>query len=256
MPEKYILNSRGQRLHLVENTFARCDTLFLLCHGFTGSSDSHVIASLRHVLSDSNLDNVSIDFADNLNLSEGDFADHTISREIEDLHDVYRHYRHQYKQVVLIGHSMGCTVASQFSLRQPINGLILVAPPYNMAEVMIRFAEGNVEEAIAQWRTQGTISIYKDTHDRYYPLRFHFYEDALRLPYEQVKKIQAPTLIIYSEEDQVVPPEQSKKLFQQIGTPIKEIVSIPGADHSFTAQEHTIRLQETVMRWVERQKNL
>jgi pimeloyl-ACP methyl ester carboxylesterase len=247
--ETFIRNSRAQRIHLIENTFGN-DSLFLLCHGFTGSSASHVIASLRDVLTQNRFDNVSIDFTNNLNESDGEFEFHTISQEIEDLRDVYTHYRDTYKRFYLIGHSMGCTVVTQFAVTTPVDGLILVAPAFNIAEVILSFAEEDADAAVAKWREQGTVPIYKEAHDRYYPLRFSFYEDAVSLPYAHVQNIRCPSLIIYSDADAVVPPAQSQTLFAQIGSTDKEIVNIPGADHSFESLVFTQSLQASVLRWI------
>ncbi|GIM47334.1 alpha/beta hydrolase [Collibacillus ludicampi] len=250
--KKFLINSRGQRIHLIENTFGK-DSLFILCHGFTGSSDSHVIASLRDVLTQNRMDNVSVDFTNNLNESEGEFENHTISLEIEDLRDVYTHYRDTYDHIYLLGHSMGCTVVTQFAIETPIDGIILAAPAYNIAEVIISFAEEDVDTAVAKWREQGTVPIYKEAHDRYYPLRFSFYEDAIAIPYERVREIVCPCLVIYSDADTVVPPEQSQALYDRIGSSDKEIVNISGADHSFESPSFTKQLQAIVMRWINKQ---
>jgi len=49
---------------------------------------------------------------------------------------------------------------------------------------------------------------------------------------ERIKKISLPSLIIHGKEDQLVPPENGKDIYQHLGTKEKELLIIPSATHN------------------------
>jgi alpha-beta hydrolase superfamily lysophospholipase len=49
---------------------------------------------------------------------------------------------------------------------------------------------------------------------------------------ERIKKISLPSLIIHGKEDQLVPLENGKDIYQHLGTKIKELLIIPSATHN------------------------
>ncbi|GAB7387042.1 hypothetical protein BSNK01_08780 [Bacillaceae bacterium] len=252
--ERYLLNKHGLRMHIVEHLFGE-ERLFILCHGFTGSTDSHVIKCVREMLTEMGESNVSLDFTNNLNLSEGNFAKHTIRGEIEDLDVVYRKYRGRFRRIYLIGHSMGCTVVTQYAAREPVDGLILVAPAYSIKEVIEAMAKAqgkSLAESLAEWKEKGTIQVYKAAHDRYYPLAYSFYEDLLQLDLTVYGRIACPVSVIYSTDDAVVPPEQSRKMFAAIASQNKELIVVKGAPHSFDTPGATGDLRRAVQRCLEK----
>lgn len=67
-------------------------------------------------------------------------------------------------------------------------------------------------------------------------------------PVDEVKKVNAPLMVVVGSNDTVTKPSDCKKVYENANEP-KEWVEIPGADHSFT--EHRIPLQKTVIRWLE-----
>ncbi|MCF6093978.1 alpha/beta hydrolase [Microaerobacter geothermalis] len=237
--KQYIKNKKGLMIHLIENIFGSKE-LFILCHGFTGSVESHVILKIRELLSELKLDNVSIDFTNNINDSGGDFSLHTISGEIEDLQTVYDKYQALYEKIYLVGHSMGCFVTTRFAIGRPLDGLILVAPPYSMKETIQRAAMAqneNLDEALAKWKEKGYTMIYKESLQKSFPLNYSFYEDLTQWEDMDLasyyQKLECPAFVVLSSDDLVVPPWQSKKLFYSLGSKEKILVEIAGATHSF-----------------------
>ncbi|WP_134701404.1 carboxylesterase [Ammoniphilus sp. YIM 78166] len=244
--KRYIPNTQGLRIHHVEHHHSE-DQLFILAHGFTGSLDSHVIASFRQFLNGAGLSNVSIDFTNNLNGSDGQFANHTISGEVDDLKVIYDAYRDRYQKVYLIGHSMGCTVASQFALKHEVDGLLLVAPPFSIREIILGIAQatfGNVNAALAKWERDRMFPIYKERDQKHYPLSYEFYRDLNQIDPNAFQRITSPSAIIYSLADPVVPPAQSEQLFHNLGTDHKKLFQIEAAPHSFDTPGATQALLE------------
>jgi len=244
--KRYIPNPQGLRIHHVEHHHSD-DQLYILAHGFTGSLDSHVIASFRQFLNQAGLSNVSIDFTNNLNESDGQFEHHTISGEVNDLKVIYDAYRDRYQKIYLVGHSMGCTVASQFALQHEVDGLLLVAPPFSIRDIILGIAQatfGNVRAALAKWERDQTFPIYKERDQTHYPLSYEFYQDLSQIDPSAIERISSPSVIIYSLADPVVPPAQSVQLFHSLGTDHKKLFEIDAAPHSFDTPGATQALLE------------
>ncbi|RXT07843.1 carboxylesterase [Ammoniphilus sp. CFH 90114] len=253
--KRYLHNQQGLKIHHVEHHHDD-KQLFILSHGFTGSSNSHVIASLRKYLNHKEISNVSVDFTNNLNDSDGSFRDHTITGEIEDLKVVYDAYRNRYERIYLIGHSMGCTVSANFALQNEVDGLLLVAPPFSIRDIILGVAKatyGDVKAALAKWEQEKTFPIYNQKDQTSYPLAYEFYRDLSRFNPVDYQGIQARSVIIYSNEDPVVPPSQSVRLFNTLGTQEKKILEVASAPHSFdtpTATEALIQAGEEAVQFL------
>jgi len=244
--DQYIENKQGLKIHTIEHLF-EVDEVFLLCHGFTGSVQSHVIAQIRSLLTEHQLSSVSIDFTNNINDSEGDFSGHTVSGEVEDLEVIYERVIQRYKKVYLVGHSMGCTVSLQFALKRKPDGLVLIAPPYSMRDIIDTIAKTNHQDgtaALEKWEKEGTTSIYKESMKTYYSLDYGFYQDLLTIDPRRYQSIEVPTVIIYSPADPLVPPVDSERLYEELGAEKKRLVSIENAPHSFDTPVSTRALVE------------
>lgn len=109
-------------------------------------------------------------------------------------------------RIVLFGESLGCAVAIETALHKPSAGLILEAPFLSIA-------------AMAK---------------RYYPWVPRF---LVRLSFDnraKISKVTAPKLIAQAQRDEIVPPEQTRRLFE-LASPPKTYYVIAGASHNDTA---------------------
>ena len=108
-------------------------------------------------------------------------------------------------RIVAFGESLGGAVALETALRKPCAGLILEAPFLSVA-------------AMAR---------------RYYPW---IPKTLIRLRFDNGEKIGSvpiPKLIVQAEHDEIVPPSQTRRLFD-LATPPKTYFVIPGATHNDT----------------------
>ena len=53
-------------------------------------------------------------------------------------------------------------------------------------------------------------------------------------PVEAVKNAKIPTLIIHGEADSFVPEEMSREIYSSLASPMKDILTVPGADHGIS----------------------
>lgn len=108
-------------------------------------------------------------------------------------------------RIVLFGESLGCAVAIETALQRPCAGLILEAPFLSIA-------------AMAR---------------RYYPWIPSF---LIRLQFDnggKIARLTIPKLIAQAERDEVVPPNQTRRLFDLAPEP-KTYFLIPRASHNDT----------------------
>ena len=115
----------------------------------------------------------------------------------------------------LYGHSLGSAAAVHVAASRPTAGLILEAPPTSAAEV------------VPTWR-------------RHYPW---FLRWAIRLeadaglrarrpqPVERIRDVSAPLLVLHGDQDDVVPPEFGRRMFDAAPGPDKTWCPVPDTGH-------------------------
>jgi fermentation-respiration switch protein FrsA (DUF1100 family) len=109
------------------------------------------------------------------------------------------------ERLVLFGESLGSAVAIEIALRRPCRAVILEAPFLSVPE-MARTIYPFVPRFL---------------------VRTKFDNGA------KIGRLAAPKLIVAAERDEVVPPRQTRRLFE-LAAPPKELFVIPGAGHNDT----------------------
>jgi fermentation-respiration switch protein FrsA (DUF1100 family) len=108
------------------------------------------------------------------------------------------------ERIAYFGESLGAAVALRLALEHPPAALVLRSPFTSLADVA-------------------------SVHYRWLPVRLLLAE---RYPsQERVARLSVPLLVVAGERDRVVPPEQSRRLYQAAAGP-KRLVVLPGADHN------------------------
>jgi pimeloyl-ACP methyl ester carboxylesterase len=110
------------------------------------------------------------------------------------------------KTIYLFGRSLGSGVAVQLAAERPIAGLILVAPFDSLVEV----AKRHYPILPVKW------------------LLKHRFDSAALAP-----KMKAPLLCIVATDDDIIPAEHAKRLYEAWGGP-KQWVGLEGAGHNST----------------------
>lgn len=107
------------------------------------------------------------------------------------------------ERIVVFGESLGAAVAIETALRRPCRALILEAPFLSVPE-MARAAYPFLPAFLVRTRFDNG---------------------------SKIARLSIPKLIVQAERDQVVPPEQTRRLFD-LAAPPKEYVVIPEAGHN------------------------
>lgn len=213
--------------------------IVLLGHGVTGDKDRPVIVETAKALNAAGFDTLRFSFAGNGD-SAGDFRDATVSKEAGDLAAVLDTVSLTYPNIAYIGHSMGGAVGVlQASKDSRIKALVSLA---GMVDTQA-FAETEFGEVIPD---QGFMWDEPDC-----PLSPQFMEDlclTIRSVAPQAEQVSTAWLLIHGTADDVVLPKDSLQI-QSIKGDSVDLISIDGADHSFSDPLHSAKMTLSVMEW-------
>ncbi|NHM27511.1 alpha/beta hydrolase [Desulfofundulus sp. TPOSR] len=239
-------NSRGLTLAgLLYGTPEETGDIVIHCHGFTGSKEGGGRAlELGAELGRRGWSTLVFDFAGN-GESEGDFANITLSGQIDDLTCAVDWVLKQgYKRVVTVGRSFGgSTVICQGTRDPRVAGVCTWAAPARLLDLFASFTDGPIdgpEEMVAIAGEGGIIYLKKA-----------FFQDLklYDVPGDAARLAPRPLLIIHGTRDGVVPPEDARLIFEAAGEP-RELVWIEEGDHQFAKHYHQV--WETLFDWLDR----
>lgn len=135
-------------------------------------------------------------------LDGGDFEHLTLTGQLEVIGQAARG-----EPVSLIGSSMGGYLAALYAARHPeTRRLILLAPAFGFAR---RWAETLGAEVADEWRRTGTRQVFHYGENRDRALGYELLADGLN--YEDYPDFRQPALIFHGAQDDVVPPDYSRR---------------------------------------------
>ena len=138
-----------------------------------------------------------------------------------------------YKNIYLIGHSMGGVIASYLSTKyKQVKKLVLAAPSFHYLNVTNE--KLNVADSLKQ--TPEIIKEYgsEEIISRILKLNVAGAKEFMKLVreyYNSPKEINCPVLIIQGKNDKVVPISSSKYVYETVKSKIKKIVYVEGLGH-------------------------
>lgn len=234
---KEIRNPQGERLEFTHHPGnPGGSTLVLLGHGVTGNKDRPLLVELANQLAQAGFDALRFSFAGNGG-SEGRFEDATLSKEVADLGallDALPDWT-----IGFAGHSMGAAVGVLRASTDPrIRFLISLAGMANTTA----FAQREFGEVIPG---QGCMWDKPEC-----PLSRAYLDDMKRVGNvaDAASTVRVPWLFVHGLADDVVPPQDSRDLFERASQP-KRLVELPAADHVFS-EAHAAAMAQAVVTWV------
>lgn len=213
----------------------------ILCHGMESSKEGTKSVRLAHALAAAGCAALRFDFS-YAGESDGEFADLTVSGEVEDLAGAWRFAAARTEGPIgVIGSSLGGTVALLFAAEEPS-----VAALATIAAVAYtgRFARALSAEQRETWRRDG---IYEWQGMR---LRPHFLDDVERLDVPcAVKRIRCPLLVTHGTADTVVPSEDAEAIAAGASAAVT-LRLYDGADHRFSDPVLLDQLLRDLVSWI------
>jgi len=221
--------------------------LVVLCHGFLSGKNSTTNRTLTRLLNEQGLATFRFDFFGH-GESDGPFENIMISLALhQTLAVLDLATARGYDRIGLVGSSFGGLVAILTAAqRRDIACLALKCPVVDFAEELRSTFS---PEELDQWQATDTIPNIIGGPDRV-RLQYDFYEDCLKhIAYGPAERITVPTLIVQGEQDECVPPHQSRRLHDALRGP-KRLDLLPGADHQFTRGEDFLRMTTSISDWL------
>ena len=210
--------------------------IVVLGHGVTGNKDRPFLVELADNLSNAGIPTIRFSFSGNGN-SDGEFTQSTISKEIGDLASVLDVLNNH--TVCYIGHSMGGAVG------------VLSASQDNRIKLLVSLA-GMVETMAVAQREFGDVTPDKGFmwDEPTCPLSQAYMDDLTQINtvVDCASKISVPWLLVHGTEDDVVPIEDSQKIYAQANEP-KELLTIEDANHVFS-DDSLNPMVEKVVDWI------
>ena len=143
-------------------------------------------------------------------------ADAIRSASLQEFDYVRDHLAPAPTPIVAYGWSIGTALAIHVAAQRTATGLILQAPPASSDEMTKTSSHHDVP-----WYGRGIVKIKADPSVR------QLYEGA-----KAIAGVNTPLLVIQGQEDDVVPLEQGREVFQASPAKQKQFVEVPGAHHN------------------------
>lgn len=222
--------------------------VLVLAHGFTDDKvcDNRIFVRFARRASEQGYAVLRFDFAGSGD-SEGDFADMTVTKEIQDLKSALEFAQSipllTDSPVYLIGYSLGGAVAlSAAALDHRVRGVVCWAPASDLRPV---FSAILGEGAFLAARNNKAVACRNDS--KCFLLNSEFFSDLEKhRPVREIAHLSPrPVLLVHGTADRKVAPGHAQALFRAAGEP-KALHFIRGAQHSFGLHED--ELFETTLR--------
>jgi pimeloyl-ACP methyl ester carboxylesterase len=240
------LNRRGQELsgYLDLPADRRADGYAVLAHCFTCGKDLKPLANVSRAITGEGLAVLRFDFS-GLGGSEGDFAESTLSTNVDDLVDAAGFIGVNYGEPrLLIGHSLGGVAALRAArMVESVRAVVTVATPASPAQLGGRLGRAREE---AMEKGEGSIVV----GGRPFSLRKSFFEDLESVDMEDViRGLGRALLVLHSPEDRMVAIENASAIFRSARHP-KSFVALGGADHLLLEEKDALYAGRVIGAWV------
>jgi carboxylesterase len=144
------------------------------------------------------------------------------------------------QHVAVVGHSMGGLVAAQIAAQKPVSALVLVAPAFKFANPLAPLV-GMLQGLIKDWKGDGSAILdpalraqaeaENITYQQFPTAAFGELSSMAKLTPSVLPSITAPTLILHSLKDTVIPPAAADLALEKIGSQIKRIRWLQNCNH-------------------------
>jgi uncharacterized protein len=177
--------------------------------------------------------------------SEGDFTEMSLQSEIADALTAVEFFRRQRginpRRMGLVGMSLGGAVAAIVAQRLRVQALVMWSAPAHLADLANRVAQSPY--AIPGHANVVDYNAYQVCTEA---LKGIDKVDLLR----PIEAFRQPTLLIHPEKDEYVPTFHADHYLEAAGAAIKELLVVPGADHTFASAAWEREAIDRTVEWL------
>ncbi len=212
----------------------------LMIHGFTGIP--HEMRYLAEKLYESTNYTIYIPRLPGHGTNNQDFRESTANNWLRKTYDSYLKLKSIYKDIYVIGLSMGGLLALLTTTRFKVKKLITISPALYSHNFLIPFTPllKYFMPKIKQKTGEERIENAENKEDKFYHENYHRYHytaqvaelaKIMKLTKKRLTKITSPTLILASTEDELVPIKAAKKVKDDISSNYKKIITFENSPH-------------------------
>jgi dipeptidyl aminopeptidase/acylaminoacyl peptidase len=220
----------------------------VLGHCFTCTRHTSILRRIAQALTAEGFVVLRFDFSGN-GQSEGDFADSTYSKQIDEMIKGAELVAEQgVKWIGAAGHSMGGLISFLTAVRSDRIKAACVLASRLSGMNPTQFLSRTQRDILAK-----TGEVTFSSRGRFLKLTRAFFSDADRFdPTAALKSFQKPLLVVHGDRDDIVPVDAARKAKELSGGRLT-LEIVPGADHMFSREEDRRKISRTVVDWFTRQ---
>ena len=238
--KKTIPSTKGNLAAVIHYPATKTERLAILCPGYLDSKDYKDLVGLAEVLRRQGYTVVRFD-PTGIWESEGEISDYTTTQYLEDIKGVleYMLKENTYTYILLGGHSRGGMVSILYAVCDPRISIVL--------GIMPSFGRSMAGRRREEWKETGVSISTRDLPDnkdkkREFRVPYSHVEDRDKYNVvEDVKKIKVPIILVAGELDDVVLPEDVKRIFDNANEP-KKFVTIAGIRHDYRYNDGEVKI--------------
>lgn len=250
--EPFVIDSSaGTRIHGILQTpkAAGLRPTVVICHGFKGFMEWGFFPVLADLLAERGFAVLRFNYSGSGQLPGDDrvrdldaFRRNTVGQELAETLSVLDAAgdsvgagRVDRNRLALVGHSRGGGVSVLAAAHETWRDRLRAMVTWAAVSTFQRF-----DAALPQWRRDGVLPIQNTRTGQTLELGPALLDELENRadsidPLAAARQRRAPWLIVHGEDDESVPVKEAVELFQQASSP-KELLSIPGASHTFGAR--------------------
>jgi alpha-beta hydrolase superfamily lysophospholipase len=207
------------------------DKLIIICHGYKSSKDHPANRGIAEGLNKRGWPVFRFDFS-GAGDSEGK-STVMVNKQVEDLETVINYFRNKYKAIILMGGSLGAIPATIATARsKDTAGLVTINGFFGSHKLGPMFKKNYYGYRLL------TVLVPKFRSD------YVFFKEHMK-----PENISVPTLVIYTERDEIVDFDQSIDFYSRLTTR-KELARLPLYNHDITGKGDATLVVEKIDKWL------
>lgn len=164
------------------------------------------------------------------------------------------------RRIFLVGFSIGGILALDFaSYYHPLAGVVAICPPYELSGYSQRFmpATDIWNRLLTRWKGDRYNQEFMTFEPENSAINYHRNPVAgvnqvgelLKLVRDRLEFVTQPALVVGVDDDQVIGPESTRRIYEKIGSENKELLQFPISRHNIIYGNHTgmeVRVREAI----------